>query len=103
MINFQEKIRQAIAEANLAMDVSTDSESVADASDALSDSDSEEQVNMSDLRAPLDKGWRRETVIRGLTKNGQIRGDVYYYAPGSQSKLKHIGQVQTVSSRNAIQ
>lgn len=81
----------------MAMDVSTDSESIADAS-GLSDSDSEEQVNMNDLRAPLEKGWRRETVIRGLTKNGQIRGDVYYYAPGSQTKLKHIGQVQTVSS-----
>lgn len=78
------------------MDVSTDSESVADAS-GLSDSDSEEQVNMNDLRAPLEKGWRRETIIRGLTKNGQIRGDVYYYAPSSQTKLKHIGQVQTVS------
>lgn len=77
------------------MDVSTDSESVADAS-GLSDSDSEEQVNLSELRAPLDKGWKRETVIRGLTKNGQIRGDVYYYAPGTQTRLKHIGQIQTV-------
>lgn len=93
----QEKIRQAIADANLAMDVSTDSESVADAS-GLSDSDSEEQqVNLNELRAPLDKGWKRETVIRGLTKNGQIRGDVYYYAPGTQTRLKHIGQIQTVT------
>lgn len=93
----QEKIRQAIADANLAMDVSTDSESVADAS-GLSDSDSEEQqVNLNELRAPLDKGWKRETVIRGLTKNGQIRGDVYYYAPGTQTRLKHIGQIQTVN------
>lgn len=91
-----EKIRQAIAEANLAMDVSTDSESLADAS-GLSDSDGEElQLNMYELRAPLDKGWKRETIIRGLTKNGQIRGDVCYYAPGSHIKLKHIGQVQTV-------
>lgn len=95
----QEKIRQAIAEANLAMDVSTDSESVADAS-GLSDSDGEEQqINLNELRAPLDKGWKRETVIRGLTKNGQIRGDVYYYAPGTQTRLKHIGQIQTVNYR----
>lgn len=79
----------------MAIDVSTDSESVADTS-GLSDSDGEDQINMSDLRAPLEKGWKRETVIRGLTKSGQIRGDVYYYAPGSQTKLKHIGQVQTV-------
>lgn len=96
----QEKIRQAIADANLAMDVSTDSESVADAS-GLSDSDGEEQqVNLNELRAPLDKGWKRETIIRGLTKNGQIRGDVYYYAPGTQTRLKHIGQIQTVSQRS---
>lgn len=95
----QEKIRQAIADANLAMDVSTDSESVADAS-GLSDSDGEEQqVNLNELRVPLDKGWKRETVIRGLTKNGQIRGDVYYYAPGTQTRLKHIGQIQAVSRR----
>lgn len=79
----------------MAIDVSTDSESVADAS-GLSDSEGEDQINMSELRAPLEKGWKRETVIRGLTKNGQIRGEVYYYAPGSQNKLKHIGQVQTV-------
>lgn len=57
---------------------------------------------MADLRAPIEKGWKRETVIRGLTKNGQIRGDVYYYAPGNQSKLKHIGQVQTVSAHRFL-
>ncbi|KAJ6644557.1 Bromodomain adjacent to zinc finger domain protein 2B, partial [Pseudolycoriella hygida] len=90
-----EKIRQAIAEAHLAMEVSTDSESLADAS-GMSDSEGEEMVNLSELRAPLDKGWKRETIIRGLTKNMQIRGDVYYYAPGSQMKLKHIGQIQTI-------
>lgn len=92
----QEKIRQAIAEAHLAMEVSTDSESLADAS-GMSDSDGEEMVNLSELRAPLDKGWKRETIIRGLTKNMQIRGEVCYYAPGSQMKLKHIGQIQTVN------
>lgn len=79
------------------MDVSTDSESVADTS-GLSDSDTEEPMsNLSDLRIPLDKGWKRETIIRGLTKNGQIRGDVFYYAPGNSTKLKHIGQIQTVT------
>lgn len=80
------------------MDVSTDSESVADTS-GLSDSDTEEPLtNLSDLRVPLENGWKRETVIRGLTKNGQIRGDVFYYAPSTTAKLKHIGQIQTVLS-----
>lgn len=79
------------------MEVSTDSESLADAS-GLSDSDNEEQqLNLNELRAPLEKGWKRETIIRGLTKNSQIRGDVSYYAPGSQTKLKHIGSIQAVN------
>lgn len=78
------------------MDVSTDSESLADAS-GLSDSDNEDlHLNLNELRAPLEKGWRRETVIRGLTKNGQIRGDVVYVAPDSQTRLKHISHVQAI-------
>lgn len=81
------------------MEVSTDSESLADAS-GMSDSDGEDMANLSELRAPLDKGWKRETIIRGLTKNMQIRGDVCYYAPGSQMKLKHIGQIQTVRNHS---
>lgn len=83
------------------MEVSTDSESLADAS-GMSDSEGEEMVNLSELRAPLDKGWKRETIIRGLTKNMQIRGDVCYYAPGSQMKLKHIGQIQTVGGIHTL-
>lgn len=78
------------------MDVSTDSESVADAS-GLSDSDTEEPTtNLNELRVPLDKGWKRETIIRGLTKNSQIRGEVYYYAPGNTTKLKTLNQVLAV-------
>lgn len=78
------------------MDVSTDSESIADAS-GLSDSDSEElTINLNDLRVPLDKGWKRETIIRGLTKSTQIRGDVCYYAPGNTTKLKTMSQIVAV-------
>lgn len=98
----QEKIRQVIAESNQSVDVSTDSESVADTS-GVSDSEGEELINMAELRAPLEKGWKRETIIRGLTKSGQIRGDVFYYAPGAQSKLKHIGQILTVRISSSFQ
>lgn len=90
-----EKMKQVLSEVNHSMDVSTDSESQA-AESGLSDSETDEQINVADLRVPLDKGWRRETIIRGLSKNGLIRGEVIYYAPGSQTKLKHIGQVQAV-------
>lgn len=90
-----EKIRQALSDANQGLDVSTDSDSVA-AESGMSESEGEEQFNINDLKLPIEKGWRRETIIRGLTKNGQIRGDVHYYAPGSQAKLKHISQIQTI-------
>lgn len=76
------------------MDLSTDSESLA-AESGLSESE-EEQFNMPDLKKPIDKGWKRETVIQGLTKNGQIRGDVIYIAPGSQTKHTNLSQIQTV-------
>lgn len=93
----KDKIRQAITEANASMDLSTDSESLA-AESGLSESE-EEQFSMPDLKKPLDKGWKRETIIQGLTKNGQIRGDVYYNSPGSQNKLKNLSQIQTVCCR----
>lgn len=65
----------------------------------MSESESEEPnlLNVTELRVPLDLGWKRETVIRGLTKAGQIRGEVIYYAPGSCVPLKTFGQVFSVS------
>ncbi|KPU75751.1 uncharacterized protein Dana_GF12391, isoform F [Drosophila ananassae] len=89
-----EKIRLALSEANAHMETSTDSESVA-AESGLSESESEDAniLNVAELRVPLELGWKRETVIRGLTKQGQIRGEVTYYAPGGTAALKSIGQV----------
>ncbi|XP_058976147.1 uncharacterized protein LOC101892503 isoform X2 [Musca domestica] len=96
-----EKIRQALSEANAQMEVSTDSESVA-AESGLSESETEEPnlLNVTELRVPLDLGWKRETVIRGLTKAGQIKGEVTYYAPGSNVPLKSIGQVFSYLEKN---
>ncbi|XP_036140545.1 bromodomain adjacent to zinc finger domain protein 2B isoform X6 [Monomorium pharaonis] len=34
-----------------------------------------------DLQIPLERGWKRETVIKGLGKTGVIKGDVSYYSP----------------------
>nr|CAI5824477.1 unnamed protein product [Callosobruchus analis] len=45
------------------------------------------------LRVPLEKGWKRETIIRGLTKNGGIKGDVTYIAPDSTNKFKQMSDV----------
>lgn len=49
------------------------------------------------LRVPLDKGWKRETILRGLSKNGGIRGEVTYQAPGSTIQLKNMSQILPVS------
>ncbi|CAB4066508.1 unnamed protein product [Lepeophtheirus salmonis] len=35
---------------------------------------------MSDLRLPLDLGWKRESLVREYSKSG-FRGDIFYYAP----------------------
>ncbi|XP_030764884.1 bromodomain adjacent to zinc finger domain protein 2B-like isoform X3 [Sitophilus oryzae] len=45
------------------------------------------------LRVPLERGWKRETVIRGVTKNGGIRGDVSYAAPDSSNKFKQMSDI----------
>lgn len=91
-----EKLRLAISETQAAMELSaTDTESIAES--GMSESESEEQVNIFDLRVPMQHGWQRETIIHGLTKNGQIKGDVYYIPPGSSTKLKAMVQIQEVS------
>lgn len=92
-----EKLRLAISETQAAMELSaTDTESIAES--GMSESESEEQVNIIDLRVPMQHGWQRETIIHGLTKNGQIKGDVYYIPPASQTKLKTMLQIQEVRS-----
>ena len=89
-----EKIRLAIEQNNLELQSNTDdSESINDSAVSESEGDSEE-YNVNELRTPLEKGWRRETIIRGLTKSGQIKGEVYYFAPGTQIKLVGIEQVE---------
>lgn len=92
-----EKLRQAISEStglNPADLSNTDTESMAES--GMSESEGEETLNLPELRLPLAQGWKRETIIHGLTKNGQIKGDVYYLAPGSQIKLKTINQIKEV-------
>ncbi|XP_063700071.1 bromodomain adjacent to zinc finger domain protein 2B [Culicoides brevitarsis] len=91
-----EKLQRAISETQAAMELSaTDTESIAES--GMSESETEEQVNIFDLRVPMQHGWQRETIIHGLTKNGQIKGDVYYIPPGSSgTKLKGMAQIQEI-------
>lgn len=38
-------------------------------------------------------GWKRETIIRGLTKSGGIKGDVTYVASDSANKFKQMSDI----------
>lgn len=54
------------------------------------------QANLSELRVPLQNGWKRETVMKGLTESMEIHGDVFYYVPGNQMKLTNTDQIEKV-------
>lgn len=102
-----EKIRQALLDSNLQnsdVQSNTDSESYNDTSGVSESEGESDNVNVEDLKRPLSEGWKRETVIRGLTKSGHLKGDVYYYSPFNPDvKLKTIGQVQLELSMNNTQ
>lgn len=95
-----EKIRQALLDSNHTnsdVQSNTDSESYNDTSDAgVSESEGEnENANVEDLKQPLTEGWKRETIIRGLTRSGHLKGDVYYYSPyNANVKLKTMNQIK---------
>lgn len=50
----------------------------------------------ADLRIPLEHGWKRETLIRGLSRVGVIRGDVTYISPCGE-RFKQFNDVLRVS------
>ncbi|XP_026742268.1 bromodomain adjacent to zinc finger domain protein 2B-like isoform X11 [Trichoplusia ni] len=61
---------------------STDSECPSDSCPSDSDaSDTSRRPNDAQLRLPLVLGWKRVTVIKGLSRNCSIKGDVTYSPP----------------------
>lgn len=97
-----EKVRQAILDQqNSDVHSNTDSESYNDTS-GISESDGEsDNYNIEDLKKPLNDGWKRETIIKGLTKTGNLKGDVYYYSPYSPSiKLVAMHQIKDEINNN---
>lgn len=100
-----EKVRQAILDQqNSDVLSNTDSESVNDTS-GVSESDGEsDNFNIDELKLPMSDGWKRETIIKGLTKMGNLKGDVYYYSPYSQSiKFMTMHQLKDELIRNNSQ
>ncbi|KAK9720736.1 Methyl-CpG binding domain [Popillia japonica] len=53
----------------------------------------QKQYDERALRQPLEKGWKRETIIRGVSKSGAIKGDVTYIAPDSSNKFKQMSDI----------
>lgn len=100
-----EKVRQAILDQqNSDVLSNTDSESVNDTS-GISESDGEsDNYNIDELKHPLTDGWMRETIIKGLTKMGNLKGDVYYYSPYSPTvKLATMHQLKEELIKNNCQ
>ncbi|XP_049817838.1 bromodomain adjacent to zinc finger domain protein 2B isoform X4 [Aethina tumida] len=94
----QEKFRGTLSDSST-VDASTDSDNLTDSNHTDSEMESEvaakkqKQYDERLLRVPLELGWKRETVIRGLTKNGGIKGDVTYVAPDSSNKFKQMSDI----------
>ncbi|XP_043468934.1 bromodomain adjacent to zinc finger domain protein 2B-like isoform X15 [Leptopilina heterotoma] len=91
--SLQEKMKNRLLEVSgeeSNMDVTSESESN---TDAITDTDDDNpegipsakkrKLNYSekDLQIPLERGWKRETIIKGLGKTGVIKGDVSYHSP----------------------
>lgn len=117
----QEKLRGTLSDSST-VDASTDSDNLTDSNHTDSEMEIEatvkkqKQYDERALRVPLEKGlscffflkykriklnffklgWKRETIIRGITKNGGIKGDVTYVAPDSSNKFKQMSDVTQV-------
>ncbi|XP_044744368.1 bromodomain adjacent to zinc finger domain protein 2B isoform X1 [Coccinella septempunctata] len=98
----QEKFKGTLSDSST-VDASTDSDNMSDSNHTDSEMEVElpvkkqKQYDERALRVPLELGWKRETVIRGLTKNGGLKGDVTYSAPECSNKFKQMSDVTQVS------
>ncbi|XP_066142335.1 bromodomain adjacent to zinc finger domain protein 2B isoform X3 [Euwallacea fornicatus] len=97
----QERFKGALSDGSTADASDSDNLSDSNPTDSEVETDSappllnkrQKQYDERLLRVPLEKGWRRETIIRGVTKNGGIKGDVTYAAPDSSNKFKQMSDV----------
>ncbi|XP_064075553.1 bromodomain adjacent to zinc finger domain protein 2B isoform X12 [Vanessa tameamea] len=71
-----DKLRALLCESG-----STDSECPSDSNPSDSDASDGGRRHDAQLRLPLALGWKRTTVIKGLSRNCNIKGEVSYSAP----------------------
>lgn len=97
----QERFKGTLSDSST-VDASTDSDNMTDSNQTDSEMEVEnvakkqKQYDERALRIPLEKGWKRETIIRGISKNGGIKGDVTYAAPDSNNKFKQMSDISQV-------
>lgn len=68
--------------------------------------DTNENNNMVEIveakiKLPLKHGWKRETIVKEIHKNG-IRGDVIYYSPCSK-KLRTFQEIERYLNKNSTE
>ncbi|XP_014488407.1 PREDICTED: bromodomain adjacent to zinc finger domain protein 2B-like isoform X12 [Dinoponera quadriceps] len=114
--SLQEKMKNKLLEASgeeSNMDVTSESGSN---TDVVTDTDDDNVVEGTssakrrklkpserDLQMPLERGWKRETVIRGLGKTGVIKGDVSYYSPCGKTFRSSPDLVKFLEHQNPIE
>lgn len=49
-------------------------------------------VNMAKLAIPFERGWNRESRMRGISKAGKISGEVFYYTPNDK-RMRSFNEV----------
>ena len=59
-----------------------------------------DEVNETLVRIPLNRGWKRVTIVRAITRTG-VRGDVSYYAPCGR-KLRSFQEIDRVKSHKIV-
>ncbi|CAG4958104.1 unnamed protein product [Parnassius apollo] len=77
-----EKLRSLLGEG-----ASTDSECPSDSGPSDSDASDPGRRHDAQLRLPLALGWKRVTLIKGLSRNCNIKGDVSYTPPEPHTGL----------------
>ncbi|XP_063391251.1 uncharacterized protein LOC134676799 [Cydia fagiglandana] len=92
-----EKLKALLGEA-----ASTDSECPSDSCPSDSDTSESSRLHDSSYRLPLARGWKRVTVIKGLSRNCNIKGDVTYTPPEPHQamKMKSMQELQTFLDSN---
>ncbi|XP_061726231.1 uncharacterized protein LOC133531852 [Cydia pomonella] len=95
--SLQEKMKALIGET-----ASTDSECPSDSCPSDSDASESSRLHDSSYRLPLARSWKRITVIKGLSRNCNIKGDVTYTPPEPHQgmKIKSMQELQTFLDSN---